>query len=53
MEKLINWFFAGIPEHWMTEPLLKLTVAFFLGYLIGCLVLGIGRILTSRNKNSD
>jgi hypothetical protein len=44
MEKLINWLFPGVQEHWAIEPILKLTVAFFLGYLIGCVIAGIRKI---------
>jgi len=53
MENFVNWLFADLQEHWMVKPLLRLIVAFFFGYLIACLLLGIGRFLNKGRRKND
>ena len=48
--KLINWLFSGVQKHWMVEPLLKLTAALFIGYIIGCVIAAIRRVFKGGDR---
>lgn len=53
---MINWLFEGTQQNVVAEALMKLGVAIFLGYIIGCAIGAVIRTLNgigSRNNKKN